>query len=199
MKRIVALLFIVYSLTACAQTTLKKQPVPSTKKWQTSLNLYVLAKDLSTYLEKNSSAILVDIRTPEELGFTGWAPRTNIHVPFLQVDQSRSSWSKKKKTYGKMKNRFVDQMKIELKKLNVKKDQEIFMMCRSGSRSAKATKTMAKLGYTNVYTVLNGFEGQKRKDGNIGLRDINGWKNSGGKWSYKLDQNIVWFDDKYDN
>lgn len=60
-------------------------------------------------------------------------------------------------------------------------------MCRSGSRSAKAANLLDQMGYKNVYTILDGFEGDKAKSGpNKGHRVVNGWKNSPLPWSYKL-------------
>ncbi len=178
--------------------TLSQAPKPQDKKAQTKLNLYVYAKDLVPYLHKNKKAILLDVRTPEELAFTGSAIRTNIHVPLYLIDQESSSFNHKKNTYGMMQNRFAQQVQKELTLAKAKKNQEIFVMCRSGHRSAKAVNILAKLGYTNVYTVLNGFEGHPAKKGNIGARTVNGWKNVGGAWSYKLNPKTIWFDDKYD-
>ena len=50
-------------------------------------------------------------------------------------------------------------------------------------RSARAVNALAKLGFTNVYSMVDGFEGDKDKDGK---RTVNGWKNDGLAWSYKL-------------
>jgi rhodanese-related sulfurtransferase len=198
MKRFILPFISLYALSTYS-ATLHQAPTPPKKKWQTSLNLYVTAKNLVPYLRENKKAILVDVRTPEELRFTGAASRMNIHVPLYLVDTSRESWNKKKSTWGMMNNKFKEQILIELKKLHANKDSEIFMMCRSGSsRSPKAVNILAKLGYKNVYSVINGFEGHTRKDGNVGARTLNGWKNVGGKWSYKIDPNMAWFDDKYD-
>lgn len=205
MKKLLSLVLLIGLFTACAhQTKVSEIPLikadrPNKIKMQTKANLYAFAKNTAPYLKAHKDAILIDVRTPEELEFTGWAPRTNIHVPLYLVDQSRDSWNKKKSQYGFMGNRFKKQVAIELKKLHVKKDQIIFTMCRSGSsRSPRAADILTKMGYTNVYTILNGFEGHKRKDGNRGARTINGWKNSGAEWSYKLDPKIVWFDTKYE-
>ena len=75
-------------------------------------------------------------------------------------------------------------------------------MCRSGGRSAKAVNKLAKAGYKNVYQIYDGFEGDKLNDpGNSknGKRVVNGWKNCGGPWTYKLDTHFVYRPVKNEN
>ena len=63
-------------------------------------------------------------------------------------------------------------------------------MCRSGGRSAMAVNTLAKAGFTNVYNIIDGMEGDAVKDpGSVyqGQRLKNGWKNSGIPWTYQPD------------
>jgi hypothetical protein len=44
-------------------------------------------------------------------------------------------------------------------------------------------------GYTKVYSIPEGFEGDMAKDGDKkGQRVVNGWKNAGMPWSYQLDK-----------
>ena len=67
-------------------------------------------------------------------------------------------------------------------------------MCRSGKRSAKAADMLADAGYTKVYSVVDGYEGDKAKDGpDKGKRTVNGWKNSGLPWTYSLDKDYMYF------
>ena len=67
------------------------------------------------------------------------------------------------------------------------KDDTIVLICRSGKRSAKAASLMAKAGYTNVYHLVDGYEGDKANEGpSKGQRVVNGWKSAGLPWSYKL-------------
>jgi rhodanese-related sulfurtransferase len=64
----------------------------------------------------------------------------------------------------------------------------VILICRSGDRSAKAADLLAQLGYTKVYSVVDGFEGDLKADGpNKGRRMVNGWKNAHLPWSYELD------------
>jgi rhodanese-related sulfurtransferase len=60
-------------------------------------------------------------------------------------------------------------------------------MCRSGTRSAKAANVLYDLGYENVYSVVDGFEGDTSKEGPAaGHRTVNGWKNAGLAWTYTI-------------
>jgi len=68
-----------------------------------------------------------------------------------------------------------------------------YVMCRSGSRSAKAANLLAKNGFKNVYSIVDGYEGDKSKSADSkGQRVVNGWKNAGLPWTYKLDKNKMY-------
>ncbi|MEK6215877.1 MAG: rhodanese-like domain-containing protein, partial [Boseongicola sp.] len=63
-------------------------------------------------------------------------------------------------------------------------DDPIFVMCRSGGRSAAAVNALAAAGYTKVYNVVDGFEGGKDKA--TGHRTVDGWRNAGLPWGYRI-------------
>jgi hypothetical protein len=48
---------------------------------------------------------------------------------------------------------------------------------------------LAEAGFSDVYTITDGFEGDADKNGD---RTRNGWKNSGAPWTYKLDPELVY-------
>ena len=65
----------------------------------------------------------------------------------------------------------------------------ILAMCRSGGRGAMAVNLLAKAGFTHVYNILDGIEGDANADSDSvamaqPLKD--GWKNSGCPWTKKL-------------
>ena len=76
----------------------------------------------------------------------------------------------------------------EVKK-RFKETDTIMVMCRSGSRSAKAVNMLADAGFKNVYTITDGFEGDKSPEGK---RTVDGWKNSDATWTYKLNPKLVY-------
>ena len=68
------------------------------------------------------------------------------------------------------------------------KTDKIILICRSGDRSARAVNLLADIGFTNVWNQYEGFEGDLSADGR---RSVNGWKNAGLPWTYKLDKSKV--------
>ena len=58
------------------------------------------------------------------------------------------------------------------------------------------TNALAAAGFTRVWTVIDGFEGDTAKDGERkGQRVVNGWKNANPSWSYKLLKDQMYLDD----
>jgi rhodanese-related sulfurtransferase len=60
------------------------------------------------------------------------------------------------------------------------KDTVVLLLCRSGNRSAQAAEAAAKAGFTNVFNVLEGFEGDLDDAQRRGGR--NGWRLHGLPW-----------------
>ncbi len=59
---------------------------------------------------------------------------------------------------------------------------------------AAAVNLPAKSGFTTVYSVYDGFEGDKitdTDDPNTDKRLLNGWKNSGAPWTYAVVDSLV--------
>jgi rhodanese-related sulfurtransferase len=53
-----------------------------------------------------------------------------------------------------------------------------------------AVNALAKAGFTNVYNITDGVEGDEVTDLEsvfVGQRLVNGWKNSGAPWTYEID------------
>lgn len=69
---------------------------------------------------------------------------------------------------------FVDSVKAA-----VKAADPVFFMCRSGVRSDAAARLLQIEGFSNVFNVLEGFEGDLGPDKK---RNVSGWKNSGLPW-----------------
>ena len=76
------------------------------------------------------NVILVDVRTPKEFNAGHLENSLNI------------DWK-------------GDGFMEEFKKIN--KDKTIYLYCRSGRRSADATKYLDSLGYTSVYNLTGGY------------------------------------------
>jgi rhodanese-related sulfurtransferase len=160
--------------------------VPEDK--QTVLKLYVTAKEAYDLHQKDPDKIkIVDCRTPEEYAFIGHAAMAyNIPSKFMTY-----KWDDKKKEYVMKENpKFVAEVKKKFKA-----DDTILVMCRSGQRSAPSVNKLAKAGFTQVYNITDGFEGDKIKDpnsSNHGKRMKNGWRNSQLPWTYDLDPKLIY-------
>ena len=164
------------------------------KKKQTKLGLYLTAEQAYKKTMADMDNILfVDIRTPSELNYLGAATVMDVHIPAVFMDTTE--WNDKKHRYKRAENKnLVADMDKALKKKGLSKNDTIILMCRSGKRSATAANTLADNGYTKVYTVVDGYEGDKLKEGESkGKRMKNGWKNSGLPWTYSLDRDYMYF------
>lgn len=164
------------------------------KKKQTTLGLYMTSKQAYDYTMKNmDNTLFLDIRTPSELNYLGVTSVMDANVPSDTMDGS--AWDDKKRRYVRKHNEnFVADVGVRLKAKGLKKTDTVILMCRSGKRSAKAANELAKNGYTKVHTVVDGYEGDKVKEGkNKGKRMKNGWKNSGLPWTYSMDKDLMYF------
>ena len=68
----------------------------------------------------------------------------------------------------------------ELKALGIQLEDDLFFICRSGSRSLAAAKAMAAAGYRNCHNVGGGFEGPLDDERHRGA--LEGWKAAGLPW-----------------
>ncbi|KAB7886114.1 rhodanese-like domain-containing protein [Poseidonibacter ostreae] len=197
-NKILTTLTILSTFTYLNAMDIVKSPEPKKEKAKTTLGLYVSGSEAGKYLNANKNAILVDVRSPSELLFIGAANRMDIHVPLMTIDDSK--YNKKFGSYDVKKNKYaIDEIVYELNKKSVKKDEAIFITCRSGSsRAAPVVNALAKKGFTNVWTLIDGYEGGKAKSGNFkGERVVDGWLHSNLEWSWKVPSEKLWFKCKY--
>lgn len=107
-------------------------------------------------------AVIVDIRTKEELHFVGQVPGA-LHI----------AWAT-----GTAKNRnprFVKELEAKLHK-----QQTILLLCRSGKRSAEAAEVATKAGFSKVYNIAQGFEGDLNAQQQRG--SLGGWRYANLPW-----------------
>ena len=189
MNRLIALLLLPLTLTAVAADA------PEKASMHTRAGLYVDAREAHEMLTSSAGheVVLVDVRDPVELKFTGYTDMTDIHVPWKIIDAS--TWDEKKQSYGGYINKnFGTDVKSRLDALGVDKQAHIIFMCRSGAtRSAPAADALFAMGYPNVYSMVDGFEGGKSRDGaHKGARVVNGWRNSELPWGWKLEKDLMY-------
>ena len=121
---------------------------------QTTLGLYVTAVQAYEKWKATPNTVkVIDVRTPEEYAFIGH-PEMAWNIPLAFVTYQRKNGKTK---YGpKMNPDFVTEVKTIAKPTDT-----LLVMCRSGDRSAMAVNLLAAAGFTNAYTIIDGFEGDK--------------------------------------
>jgi rhodanese-related sulfurtransferase len=109
---------------------------------------------------QKGQAALVDVRSGEERKFVGHVPES-LHVAWATGTALTRN------------PRFVRELEAKLAK-DGGKDAVVLLLCRSGKRSALAAEAAAKAGFTNVFNVLEGFEGEIDERQHRGGAD--GWR-----------------------
>ncbi len=107
-------------------------------------------------------AQLVDVRTAEERKFVGHVPGS-LHVAWA----SGTSLTRNP--------RFVRELEAK-----VGKNTSVLLLCRSGKRSVLAAEAAARAGFTRIFNVLEGFEGEIDSQQHRGSSD--GWRQHGLPW-----------------
>ena len=190
MNKIAALVATAIFLAATgahADASFDPSKLPASK--QTTDGKYLSAKEAYEMKTKNPSKVLfIDVRTPAETEYIGIADQVDVNIPYMLDDYG--TWDAKKSRFMMSPNSaFTMKVDDAMKARGLTKNDIVIVMCRSGDRSAAADNLLTKAGYTNVYSVWEGFEGDMGKEGaEKGRRAVNGWKNAGLPWGYSLNK-----------
>jgi len=163
---------------------------------RTQLNLYLTPQDAWEMKGKLGQKVLfLDVRTRAEAMYVGMAANVDALVPYVEHQEMMMDWDERRNIYQLEPNpEFVQEVARRLKEKGLNKSSPIILICRSGDRSAKAADILQMEGYAKVYSIAEGFEGDLAKEGaKVGQRVVNGWKNAGLPWSYKLDKAKMFF------
>ena len=114
-------------------------------------------------LLEEGAAVIVDVRTRPEWEFVG-------HVEGAPLVEWRP--------YGAAAPdpAFADKLAARYPR-----DSAILLLCRSGVRSHHAAIAAARAGFTRVFNILEGFEGDIDADGRRGT--LGGWRHAGLPWA----------------
>jgi len=154
---------------------------------KTPLGLYLSPSDAAEALSANLGIVFLDVRDPDEVNLIGHPTSIDANVPIAFFTYE---FDAKRGGYKIVPNKdFISQAERIISREGIGKDGTIFVMCRSGGRSAMAAKALVKAGYTNVWNLVEGFEGDKDDQG---VRSLNGWRNAGLPWTYKLTPQQAW-------
>jgi rhodanese-related sulfurtransferase len=113
----------------------------------------------------------------------------DAHVPLLG-ESSPPQWDEAHSTFALTPNsKFVEGVDKRLAQKSLTRDDPVIVLCQGGLRAARAVNVLTQAGYSKVYTVIDGFEGDPVADGpHKGERLENGWRNAGLPWTAKLDR-----------
>ncbi|MBU0602733.1 MAG: rhodanese [Gammaproteobacteria bacterium] len=156
---------------------------------RTVLDRYLTAGEAWQMLSGRAhDTLFIDVRTQAEVSYVGAPAGMDANVPFMLVDFDY--FDPKARRFALHKNPdFVKRIGERLQSKGLDRNADIVLICRSGDRTARAVNALAAAGYTRVWTVIDGFEGDPAGDGaNAGKRTVNGWKNAGLPWSYVLER-----------
>ena len=110
----------------------------------------------------SGAAQIIDVRTNEERKFVGHVPNT-LHVAW----QTGTSLNRNP--------RFVREVEAK-----VRKDSVVLLLCRSGKRSHEAGRALADAGFSDVYNISEGFEGDLNDKTQRG--ELGGWRHWSLPW-----------------
>lgn len=115
------------------------------------------------FIQANTGAVVVDVRTKVEYGFVGH-PIEAIHIPW----QEAPDWQ--------VNSDFIAQVQAAVS------DQTtpVLLICRSGQRSMDAAKQLEDAGYQQLINIDEGFEGPLDDNKHRGNRG--GWRFHGLPW-----------------
>lgn len=151
-------------------------------KYATSMEAYMMYR-----MGGDKKPAFLDVRTPEEYDLVGHTPFA-VNIP---VKLWTGNWQPETQSFALADNsNFVERVKKRFKP-----DDRILVFCRSGGRSAVAVNQLAAAGFTDVWNIVDGFEGDMVMDPESsyqGKRMKNGWKNTGLPWGYKNDPDLVY-------
>ena len=118
-------------------------------------------------IEVNSQ--LIDVRTKPEWIYVGVPDLSSINKNVIFT-----SWQ----VYPEMgTNKFFENQILES---NIKKDNNLYFICRSGNRSNNAAEFLSSRGFSNCFNVIDGFEGKLNHEHQRAL--INGWQFNNLPW-----------------
>ena len=118
-------------------------------------------KDVYHALAENENSLLIDCRTRAEWVYVG--------IPDISQTKGQLALIEWSDITGQQNLNFADQCREQ-----ASANTEIFVICRSGVRSAAACMSLVQNGFTKVCNVREGFEGDLDSQNHRSLR--NGWK-----------------------
>jgi len=191
MLRVAVVTLFFFCMCTSSVLAVDEKEVPEYK--QTRAKLYITSREAFDEIQAEENKILfLDVRTRAEVEVVGMPTVADANIPYMFMSEPMT-WDDDWGSFKMTRNlNFLDAVKQRLEEKGLTQNDKVFLMCRSGGRSASAADLLGEAGFTNVYSVVDGYEGDKAKNGK---RTLNGWKNSDLPWSYKLDKKKMYLSD----
>jgi len=123
------------------------------------------------FINENQRAVLIDVRSSMEFLFVGH-PRGSVHVPWIDAPE----WV--------INPQFVTEVrKVMLGGIGTVEhtgDAPVILICRSGKRSLEAGILLLNKGFSEVFNISEGFEGELDDTHHRSTRG--GWRYHGLPW-----------------
>ena len=187
--------FALFALLASVSSGAAAQKIDASRvpeEMRSQSGLYLLPKQAHQFVRAQKGKVLfVDVRTRAEAQFLGMATPVDALVPYVEFQEFMTDWDEERSFY-KLEpfSDFVPEVGRRLQAKGLSKSDPVVLICRAGERSSRAANLLADSGYTRVYTVVYGFEGDLS---DAGRRTVNGWKKDNLPWSFELDKAKMYF------
>ena len=116
-------------------------------------------------LQENPKSLLVDVRSNMEFLFVGH-PTGAVHIPWID----EPDWTINPHFVTDIRKLILGGISDHHSEANV----PIILICRSGKRSLEAGELLLENGFTDIYNVSEGFEGEL--DEHHHRSSIGGWR-----------------------
>lgn len=187
LARILAVVLLTLSVVSAA-TAGDFSNLPQHKRTRAGL-YYTPAEASAVMTAEGIKTLFLDLRAPEEIAFVGMPTQADANVPYGVLVQPLRFEERARTFAMELNPRFAEGVARRLAEKGLSKNDRVILICRSGDRSARAADLLTAAGYAQVYSVVEGFEGDVARDGDRkGQRAVNGWKNAGLPWSTQLEK-----------
>lgn len=168
-------------ILSCRQGTQRRGPGRKPGK-RSDLGLYLTARDAFSLKNADPKVMLIDIRPRAEVAATGMPSLADANIPYITPASEGEAAPRGRDAFDR---EFLEEMGRLMADRGLGWHTTIVLICRAGAMAARAANLLAGAGYRKVFTVVDGFEGDRAGSGPLmGQRLVNGWKNSRLPWVY---------------
>jgi rhodanese-related sulfurtransferase len=179
------MLFLALALTPAAfaadprlPASVKAADLPAA--YHTDANLYLTAREAADAVSRLDRVVLIDVRTHEETLFNGVASLMHRHIPYVSLHVDHEFDAARGRYRLDTNPDFVKAVENLLAEMRLDRTATIITYCSVGERSARAANLLGRSGFTNVYSIVDGF------DGDPTAKPGPGWKASGLPWTHEM-------------